>query len=43
MPWDISVEALVDSKQTEQMSRNLFGSSAAFLLPEQGIEVVGFA
>ena len=40
---DILVEVLVDSKQMEQMSRELFSSSAAFLLPNQDIEVVCFA
>ena len=43
MPRDISVEALMDSKEPQQMSGDLFSSSAALSLPKQGIEVVCFA
>ena len=38
----VAVVALVNTKQAEKMGRHLPGGGAAFALPEEGVEVVGF-
>ena len=41
MTQDITVEALVDSKQSQQVRRSLVYCGAARSLSEEGVEVVG--
>ena len=43
MSWDIAVEMLVDAKEMEEVSRGIGCGSTAFVLPEQCVEIVGFA
>ena len=40
MPWNVAVEALVDSKQAQQVRQDLVCCCAARSLPEEGVEVV---
>ena len=40
MTWNVAVEALVTSKQAQQVRRDLVCRCAARLLPEEGVEVV---
>ena len=37
------MEMLMNTKETQQMDRDLFSGGAAFLLPKEGVEVVGLA
>ena len=37
------MEALVNTKEAQEVSRDLFRCSAAFALPEQCVEIVGLA
>ena len=43
MTWNVAVEALVDSKQAQQVRQGLVRRGAAGLLPEEGINVVCLA
>ena len=43
MAWDVAVEALVDSKQSQQVRRDLVCRGAARSLPEEGVKVVCLA
>ena len=43
MTRDVAVEALVDSKQAQQVRRDLVCRCAAGLLPEEGVKVVCLA
>ena len=43
MSWDVVVERLVDAKEKEDTSRDIGYVSTAFALPEQYVEIAGFA
>ena len=43
MTWDVAVEALVDSKEVQQVRRDLVRCGAAGLLPEEGVKVICLA
>jgi hypothetical protein len=43
MAWNIAVKALMDSKQSQQVGRNLLCGGTSLALPEKCIEIVSLA